>query len=190
MKMPQIRLTSQLAQIGMQQIKGKQYIEQPKADLSIQQPKAEMSIQSKPAKLTIDQTQAWEETNLMSTPRHIEKFAHEGLTAALEGAGRRAEQGTELMKIEQQGNPIVEQAIRNGYQQMKPISMKYIPSPFAVKINVEPAELQIDTMINKPNIQAIPQKPIHHYERGSLQIYMEQYEQLQIDFVNLFSELA
>lgn len=174
----------------MQQFQGKQYIQQPKADLMIEQPAAEMSIQTTPAKLTIDQTQAWEEMNLMSTARLIEKNAAEGSQAVLAGMERKAQQGSDLMKIENKGNPIVSHAIKNGFREMKSIGLKYIPSPFSVKINAEPAQLRIDTIVNKPNIHATPHQPEINYERGSVEIFMEQYEQLEIDFVNLFSELV
>jgi len=188
MKVPQIRMQSQLARIDISQQHGEIGLKQPKADLSIEQPKAAMSMETKPAKLTIDQMQAWEEMNLMSTPRLIEKFAQEGQAAALEGMERRATQGGELMRIENDGNLLVSQAVTNAYKEMKRIGLKYIPSPFSVKFDVEPAELHIHTRVNKPIIEARANRPIHHYERGSLQIYMQQYEQLEIDFEHLFSE--
>ncbi len=188
MRLPQIRIESQMAKIGMTQSLGKQYLQQPKADLSIEQPKAELSIETKPAKLTIDQIQAWEEMNLMSTPRLIAKHALEGQAAALEGTERRASQGTELMRIEDGGNPLISQAVTNAFPEMKRIGLKYIPSPFSVKIDVEPAELHIHATANKPIIEAKANKPIHQYERGNLHIYMEQYAELKIDFEHLFSE--
>lgn len=187
MQLPQIRLTSNMAQIAIKATDGKQEIHQPKASLSIEQPHAEISMQSRLAKLTIDQTQAWEEMNLMSTSKQIQKFAQEGLFAVLEGMERRAQQGLDLMKIEEKGNPIIEQAMMNGHKQMKSISMKYIPSPFSVKFNVEPSQLHINTVINKPIIHATIRQPEHHYERGSVNVYMQQYEELEVDFVNLFS---
>lgn len=181
-------MQSQFATIGMYTIPGKQRIEQPKATLTIEQPNAELTIQSKQAKVMIDQTLAWEDRNLMSTRRNIELYAEEGLRAVNEGTSRRAEQGTELMKIEQQQNAIVEQSLRNSFRQQRQISMKFIPRPFAVKIDVEEAELEIDVQIQKPIIDAIPNPPIHEYIQGALNIYMEKYAELEIDFDHLFVE--
>src|SRR5690625_5812968 len=100
MQLPQIRLESQFASIGMRQSSGNQEIRQPKAEMSIQQPRANLSIETTKPKLTIDQTKAWEDMNLMSTARRIEVTAQEGSHALLEGMERRAQQGRQLMEIE------------------------------------------------------------------------------------------
>lgn len=183
MHFPQIRMQSQMAQIQMKQTNGKQEIRQPKADLSIQQPQAQMSIRTTPSKLQIDQTKAWEDMDLMSILRRNDKFAQEGLNGSLEGVGRRASQGRELMEIEKDGNPIASQAIRNGHTSMKSLGIKFIPSHFAVKTSYQPSEVQIDVQTNKPIIEATPRRPEHHYERGSVEISMKQYQSLVIDFV-------
>ena len=188
MQLPQIRLESQFAQIGIRQSSGNQEIQQPKADLTIQQPSAELTIRTIPSKLTIDQTQAWEDMNLMSIARRIETFAQEGKSGLHEGIARRAEQGTALMKIENGGNPIVQQAIINGHDQMKSLGVKYIPSHFSVKIHYQPSEVQINAQANQPIIEARANRPEHSYQQGEVDIHMKQYNHLDIDFINLFSE--
>lgn len=188
MQFPQIRMESQMAKISIQQSQGMQEIRQPKADLSIEQPKAEISIRTNPSKLTIDQTQAWEDMNIMSPLRRTEKLAQEGYQGFLEGTERRARQGTELMRIENKGDPLIGQAIENGYGGMKTLGITFIPSPFSVKMNYEPADVQIDVQTNKPVINATIRKPEHDYSRSQVEIQMKQYEHLEIDFINLFSE--
>ncbi|MGM8212553.1 DUF6470 family protein [Virgibacillus sp. W0430] len=181
MQFPRLQMESQRAQIVIQQQAGKQTIQQPAARLSIEQPKATLTIKTKPSKLTIDQSQAWEEMNLMSTKQHIKKQADTGMNNALEGAGRRAEQGTQLMRIETKGNPIKDQAYVNGSTQQKRIGMKFIPSPFAVKINYERADVDIFVKVNRPTIQATRNQPELHYERGKVDIAMKQYAKLTIN---------
>lgn len=188
MQLPQIRLESQFAQIGMKQAAGNQQIRQLKADLTIEQPKATMFIQTTKSKLTIDQTQAWEDMNLMSTARLVEVSAQEGKSALMEGMQRRAQQGSELMEIENGGNPIKQQAIVNGHDQMKSISFKYIPSQFSVKFHYQPSEVYIDAQANQPMIDVQINRPEHHYERGNVEVFMEKYQQLDINYTNLFSE--
>lgn len=178
---PQIRMQSEMAQIGIEQHLGKQFIRQPAANMSIEQPKADMTIRTKPSKLTIDQTQAWEETNLMSTRKLAKKHADNGMQIAQEGTARRAEQGTQLMRIETEGNPIKEQAIVNGHPQMKRIGMKFIPSPFSVKFYYEPSEVEIGVKVNKPIIHTKVNKPEVAYERGNVNIFMERYNHLEIN---------
>lgn len=188
MRLPQIRLESQMAQIGLNQPPAKLAIQQPQAELSIQQPKAEISMQTSPSKLMIDQTQAWEDMNLMGPLRSTDKFAQNGYSGWLEGLGRRAEQGRELMEIENKGNPIANQAQINGHKQMKALGIDFVPSRFAVKISYQPSDVQIDVETNKPIIEAVQNQPIIHYQPGSVDVFMKQYQELKIDFTNLYSE--
>ncbi|MEN2768735.1 DUF6470 family protein [Ornithinibacillus xuwenensis] len=183
MEIPQIRIQSQMAKINISTQSGKQEIRQPKADLSIQQPRAEITMKTTPSKLSIDQTQAWEDMNIRSIERFNEKVAQEAKQAALEGMGRRASQGTELMKIENKGNPLISQAFTNAHDPMRALGIKFIPSVFAVKINYQPSDVQIDVKANKPIIDATVNKPEVNYIPGSVDISMAQYQDLEIDFV-------
>lgn len=156
--------------------------------MSIKQPHADLFIQTKQGQLTIDQTQAWEDMNLMSIKRRIEQIAQKGLNAVQEGMARRAQQGTQLMKIEHGGQPIREQAVINASRPTKSLSIHFIPSPLSVKIGYIPSKLHIAAETKKPEIDAIANRPQHIYEPGNIDIKIAQYEQLEIDFVNVFSE--
>ncbi|MFC4557524.1 DUF6470 family protein [Virgibacillus kekensis] len=188
MRLPQIRMESQIARIQIQQTDGRQEIQQPKAQQSIRQPEAEITMKTTPSKLDIDQTKAWEDMNLMHIFKRIEKFANDGRQGAFEGIARRVQQGAQLMKIENGGNPIASQAVTNAYDEMKRLGIKFIPSPFAVKINYQPSELKINVNVNPPEIETRPQRPIHSYTPGDVTTNMKNYQDLKIDFVNLFSE--
>lgn len=188
MQLPQIRLQTESAQIAMQQHLGKHYIRQQHADMSIEQPRAQLFIKTRPAKLTIDQAQAWADMNLMTIKRRITQAAQKGTQAVHEGIARKAKQGTQLMKIEHGGDPIREQAIANAARPTKTLGIDFIPSFGAVKIDVIPADLQIAAEANQPIIHAIPHRPEYTFENGYVDISIAQYEQLEIDFVNIFSK--
>lgn len=190
MKLPQIRMESQLAKIGMNQRMSKLHIKQNPAILTIEQAKASLTMETSPSKLTIDQSQAWEQMNLKSTAKCIAENAEKGINSVAEGMARRAEQGDELMKIEAGGNPIVSQAYTNGHKASKRLGIKFIPEPFSVKIHYEPSDLHIEVETKRPIIYVEVGKPEITFERGQANIYIEQYEQLHIDFVNLFSEIV
>lgn len=181
-------MESQLAQIQLTKRNARQTIEQPKADLSIQQPRAEIKMRTTPSKLTIDQTKAFEDMNLMNISKRIQRFAQEGRNGALQGMERRAQQGKELMKIENEGDPLVSQAVTNGHDSMKSLGIKFIPSTFAVKTNYQPAEVNIDVKTNNPIVEAKKNEPIVQYEPGSIETSIKQHANLEINFVNLFSE--
>ncbi|VEF46911.1 YviE [Bacillus freudenreichii] len=182
---PQIQIESVKGQIGMRTISARQSIEQPKAVVEIQQPPAEMHIERTPSKLTIDQTKAWEDMNLKSIPKLVEEFAQEGRQQAMEGTARRAEEGDELMRIENGGNPIPGIAKRNSEKPQASFNIKFIPSPFSVKLHYEPSVLDIQWTRREPLIQVEPRKPVIDYEPGKVDIYMERDPSLKIDFINL-----
>jgi len=182
MQFPQIRIESQMVKIAIEQHPAQIELKQKKADLSIEQPKADVSMSTIKGKLTIDQTQAWEETNLMSTLRLNEKNAAEGLQAASEGTGRRAEEGSQLVDIHKGADMIAELAYQRANPPLKTASPAYIPSPLAVKFHYERGNVEMDVEVNKPNIHAEIHKPELEFYRGAVNISMEQHAELKIDF--------
>jgi|SRR5690625_4431222 len=182
LQIPQINITNYLGKIGMSQTPALLEIKQPPATLSIEQPKATMDIQTKHGKLTIDQTQAWDETNLMDSLKFSSKYLTESLHMVQEGVARRAEEGAQLINIHDGVNYFVEQAKQNGHRHPKPLSIKYIPSPLAVKYDYAPAEVSINIQANKPIIDVKVNKPEMIFHRGGVSVWMEQYPHLEIDF--------
>jgi len=181
MYIPQLQMTSQMARIGIQQHMAQLSIEQPKADLKIEQPRADMKMQSTKGKLTIDQSEAWSDLNLMNTPEWNDKMIAESVQKGKDGVARRAEEGARLIKIEDGENVFVQLAIENGHRHPKTLSIKYVPSVFAVKNHYEPGEVQIDIQANKPHIDVHINKPIVHFTSWKVDIWMEQYPSLEID---------
>lgn len=185
MQLPQIRIQSQMAKVQMERIPGKQTIEQKKAVQSIQQPKAEMTIEHTPSQLRIDQTQAWNDMGLKHISKRIAEAAQLGREGVLEGIARRARQGDQLMKIENGGNPIAQQAKENAFDPPKQFNIGWIPSAGAVKIDYRPAEVKIEVKPQQPIIETQIRKPNINYQPGKINVSMKQYQDLQIDFVNL-----
>ncbi|MFB6468939.1 DUF6470 family protein [Cytobacillus sp. Hz8] len=187
MKLAQIRLQSTPMKIGLHIQQPKQSIEQPHAIQSIQQPQAKLEIETIPGRLNIDQTKAWEDMDLKPISKRVEEAAQYGYEDFLKGVARRAEEGAELMAIENKGNPIADQAKRNS-EKTREFTIGWIPSYFSVKINYEPAKVNIKVEPQKPIIDAKIQRPIHNYEQGKVDVSVEQWNSLKIDFTNLFDD--
>ncbi|WP_078378892.1 DUF6470 family protein [Sutcliffiella halmapala] len=185
MLFPQIRLESSFAQTELTINKPKQEIKQPKADLDIQQPKAELAMQRTPARLTIDQTQARADMDLKHISRRIEEAAQRGYQDWLEGLARVAQDGNELMRIENGGGAITRQAKRNSEGPPDSFNIGWIPSHFSVKIDYEPGRVDINVKENMPVIHVQQNKPILDYTPGSAKVQLAKYQSLQIDFENL-----
>lgn len=185
MDLPQIRIDSRMAKIGMETERSKLEIQQKPADISIQQPKAEMFIERRPSKLTIDQTKAREDMDLKNISKRIEEFAEQGYQDWLDGLARVSQDGDELMKIENGFNAIPDLAKRNSEPPIYDFNIAWIPSPGSVKLSYDPGEVNIQWQTHKPNIDVKINKPMIHYTPDKTRVFMQQQPSLKIDFDNL-----
>ncbi|TRY36585.1 hypothetical protein FOI67_15035 [Geobacillus sp. LEMMJ02] len=185
MQLPQIRLQSTMAKIAIETVPAKLEIQQPPAELEIEQSPARLTIRTTPSKLTIDQTKAWEDMNLEHIFRRIEKFAEQGYNDWLDGLARVSRQGDELMRIEDGGNPIAEQAKENSETPMYEFNIGWVPSPFSVHISYTPADVDIRFETHKPVIRARTHPPVIRYTPGEVAIRLAQRPSLDIDFAHL-----
>lgn len=184
MKLPQIRMESQLAKIQINQTDARLDIKQELPLMKIEQPHAEVKMRTTPSKLSIDQSRAWEDMNLMSILKRNDRFAREALQAAQAGMARTAREGNELMKIQYGGNVIASQAKRISSPPMKALGIKFIPSTFAVKIDYRPSEVHIDVTTHKPRMQAQTYEPEFTYHPGQVETSLLQRNYLNITYDN------
>ncbi|MFD2639002.1 DUF6470 family protein [Piscibacillus salipiscarius] len=186
MNLPKLNITQQSAMIGMNKTPGQLSIRQPHAELHISQPPANLKIHRRPSKLTIDQSQAFKELNMVGPVEAIKEAAQEGKQKAAEGVSRIANEGDQLMRIEKGANGVIAQiSENNSFNDYQPIQMKWIPSNFAVKFDYDPGDVQIEANANKPIINATPHQPEIDYQQSKLDIYLQQDNQIDINFDNL-----
>lgn len=183
MNIPKMQIQSTKAQIGLNIHKPVQEIEQPKATLDLQQPKAKMSIQTTKSQLSIDAYEARESMDYKTSMSRTREIAQRSIQEALEGMARRAQEGNELMRIENGGNPIADQAKRRGRQPYSSLNIKFIPQADSVKINYQPASVDIQVEPQKVINNTTTNKPIHHYTPGKVNVEMLQYPSLKIDWL-------
>lgn len=181
MQIPQIRLETLQGRIGLTINKPIQSIEQPQADLSIEQPPAELIINRQPSRLTIDQTLAWENLDLKSVFKRNEENAQLGYNTLMEYISKTVQEGDELMKIENGGQPLIDQVERAMVRETE-YNTGNTPSQISVKVEYTPAKVDIEWIRNKPNIQVQINKPVHEYTPGKVDVNMEQYPSLKIDY--------
>ncbi|WP_163538882.1 DUF6470 family protein [Gracilibacillus sp. YIM 98692] len=185
MQIPQLHIQSQQAKIGIQTRDAQVSIDAGPAQQTIRQPEADLSIQTKPGKLTIDQSKALADVGIIPTEQSIKQNAEEAKQTAIEGVKKRRRQGDELMKIENGGNPLARQAKINGERPEKQFNIGWIPSWGGVDIDYQPAEVEISAKAIKPQIDSQPTETKLQYTRGSVDTYLEQKNQLEIDFENV-----
>jgi Family of unknown function (DUF6470) len=184
MNFPQLRMESIYGQISLTSQKPIQEIEQPPAEMTIKQPKAELMIQKTSGKLTIDQTQAWEDMDLKHIFKRIEEFAQNGYQDWLEGMARKSQEGDDMMRIENGGNSIAENAKISSESPIYETNIGFIPSHFSVKINYQPVNLKVDWITNKPEINVKVNMPRHVYTPGVIRGEMKQWPSLKVEVIS------
>jgi hypothetical protein len=182
---PQIRLQSTSAALSIRTTPGQMDIEQPPGELDIQQPQAKMEIERTPSKLTIDQTEARADVDLKSVRRRIEEYSQQGYEDWLAGLARVAQDGDELMMIENGGDAIATQAKRNSEDPMYEFNIGWIPSAGNAKISYDPGSVKVNIEPQKVVNHSRPQKPNIQYAPAQVDVSLKRYADLQIDFANL-----
>ncbi|WP_404427554.1 DUF6470 family protein [Ureibacillus chungkukjangi] len=183
MNIPKLQIQSTRAQIGIDIQKPVQEIEQPKATLDIQQPAAEITMQTTKSKLSIDSTGARESADYKSSMSRTREISQKSIQDALEGTSRRAQEGNELMRIENGGNPIANQAKTRGPQPYSSLNIKFIPQANSVKIDFQPGSVDIKVEPQQVINNTTTNKPIHNYTPGKVNIDMLQLPSLKIDWL-------
>jgi len=188
MRLPQIRIDQQFARIGMSMEDAKVQMSQPEADLSIKQPPADVNIEIRPGKLSIDQSQAFHDLGQYPVKEAVRLEAEEGKKLVTEGTRRRRREGDQLMKIENGGDPIKQQAKTRMPREYRPFNIGVIPSYNSVKINYEPADVNVDIQANKPVIQSQANPVQRQVTPANFDVYLDQQNYIDISFVNVGPE--
>lgn len=181
MNIPQIQIEITRGRIGLRIDKPVQTIEQPRAIIHQEQLAAVLEMSSTPAKLSIDTTEARADLDLKSVFKRIEEYAQLGKQGVMEGIARRAEEGQQLLRIENGGNMIKELAIKNSTPSPNPIGIRFVGNRSKVNMSFQPGILSIEATPQKPRFDVTVQAPVHHYEPGKVTGFIEEWPSIQID---------
>lgn len=182
MNIPQIQIQTTKGFLQIQTSAPVQELSQPKATLNQAQPAAILEMSSKKSQLSLDTTEARAEIDLKSVRRRIEEHAQKGKQAALEGIGRRASEGQQMMKIENGGGNVfaqlAKQATDGGYSSL---GMRFIGNKSGVKMGFEPGSVDIRVTPQKAVNDVQVNKPIHHYTPGKVTTHVNPKPSITID---------
>ena len=117
---------------------------QSRADLSMKQGKVEMTQQTRPGTLEVESSVARSESNLKGTFELGSYFGRIGEQGAREATSRAAQEGDQLMRIEN-GNPIPSIAASKVNDPYPIADMGYMPKSIdRVKLTYTPADVKIE----------------------------------------------
>ncbi len=181
MNIPQLQIQTTRGILGLQITKPIQEIEQPRATLTQQQPAAILEISTTRPQLSVDTTEARADVDMKSVFRRSKENAQFGQQEVMEGIARRAQEGQQLLRIENRGNPIAEIAKHNATPPPAPIGIRFIGNHSSVQISIQAGTTDIRFTPQKAINDVQINKPIHQYTQGKVTGFMEQYSSIRID---------
>lgn len=181
MNIPQLQIQTTRGVLGLQITKPTQEIEQPRPALTQQQPAAILEISTTDPQLSVDTTEARAEIDMKSVFRRSEEHAQLGKQGAMEGIARRAQEGQQLVQIENGGNPIPDIAKQNATPPPAPIGIRFIGNHSTIQVSIQPGTTNIKVTPQKAVSDVQTNKPIHQYTPGKVTGEMVQYPSIQID---------
>ena len=181
MNIPKLQIQTTPAQLGLQIDKPVQQIEQPKATQQIEQPAAILEMSTTKPQLSLDTTENRADLDLKSIIRRNNENAQYGMQSALEGAGRRASEGQQLMKIEN-GASIADIAKQNSDRPQAELGIRFVGDRTKIQMSFTQGSLNINATPQKPVHNVQINKPIHNYTQGKVTGVMEQYNSIEIDW--------
>lgn len=181
MNIPQLQIQTTPAKLGLQNEKPIQELEQPIASQSIEQPAAILEMSTTRPQLSLDTTENRTDIDLKSPLRRGAENGQYGMQQALEGAGRRASEGQQLMKIEN-GASIADIVKQNTDRPQADINVRFVGDRTKLHMSFSEGSLNINVTPQKANINVQINKPIHNYTQGKVTGIMEQYNSIDIDW--------
>lgn len=181
LNIPQLQIQTTRGILGLQITKPTQEIEQPRPTLTQQQPAAILEISTTRPQLSVDTTEARAEVDMKSVFRRSEENAQYGKQSAMEGIARRAQEGQQLVQIENGGNVISEIAKHNGTPPPAQMSIRFVGNRSSIQVSIQPGTTNIKFTPQKAVNDVQINKPIHQYTQGKVTGVMEQYPSIQID---------
>jgi hypothetical protein len=183
MQVPQIRLQQTYAQIGLRITQPVQELQQAPADLSIIQTPSKMIVTRTPSRLYINQDQARNEVNMKMPDVFSRDNAEAARQAGFEAIAEIVQEGNQLAAIETKTDALTAIAVNKSLPKPDDYNIAFIPSYGSVRIDYTLTELHIEWEKGGTEIKATPREVIHNYTAGKTEVYLQQKNHLQIDFV-------
>lgn len=176
---PMIQITQQYAKIGFDADLGSYDIKQPGPTFEITTTPATVDIHSPQGELNIDQSKAWDALGVGSNLEWSNQIYTQSKNIALQGIARIVEDGNRMAAIHLHTNPIADIAWERAFADHGIYELP-APSYDNVDIHYTPRAPEINVILGNVRIDSHPNPPEINYTRGKMDIYMQQYNSIQI----------
>ncbi|MCR2806735.1 DUF6470 family protein [Paenibacillus soyae] len=173
MQIPTLDIRLQHAKLSIDADPGIQDLQQPRASVNMRQVRPEQHFSTTRGTLEIDQEKAWDALALGNNLETMSKIYSQASNIALQGLGRIVEKGNQMAAIHTGGKPIASMA-KEWKRTFPEMDFRGPASIDNVDVYYTPGNLNIETTPGRVELDVRVNAPIHHYERGKLDIYMSQ----------------
>ena len=177
-----IRITSQKARLNIQTTKARLDYVSSKGKLEMQTVKARMEVSKGLPQIVIDQSIPFAEAGLKTLPMLMKDYADLGRQSVLEGIARRAREG-DMMARPPYGRAIPQIAL-NSLHGRADFIIKFIPQS-RPEIDFINTEFEIDWETGGSDRTFSPGKTEFTYIPGGVDIYLEQYPELNFEYIDM-----
>ncbi|WP_261303476.1 DUF6470 family protein [Paenibacillus andongensis] len=176
---PQIQIRQQYGQIGIETINASQEMVQPNATYEVNTTPPQVDIHSPRGELIIDQSKAWDALGSGGILEAMTRIYTQSSQVALQGIGKKVEEGNRLAAIHLGGNPIADIGQEEAYA-FHEFDYYGEASSLNVKIDYIPHKVEINVTDGHVNINTHPNKPEVTYHPGKVNISMLQWPKVEI----------
>lgn len=184
MQIPQLRMESTFAQLGLNIRKPIQEIKQPQAEMNLSQKPAELNIEQANTELQMDSSQARANIGIMTSMQFSDTNAAYGREKWLQAIAEKSQEGDRLMRIYTRENAIAEIGREKG---LRVLEGGYRPPSTSndegVDINAQARPVVISVKRNGMSINPVTKPPELSYTPGKVEPYMIQYNNLKISVI-------
>ncbi|RED57606.1 DUF6470 family protein [Cohnella lupini] len=177
---PFISIQSQRGLIGIESERGRYDIRRPKPELQVQSIKAVVTATNRPGNLQIDQTL----TNNALTGGKPEVFWNRIYSQykqiAQQNIQQIVEKGNRMGNIARRDNPIPELALNDFVEGAPDLQVFGFASPTNIEFQYTPNDVNLQVDRGRLNIDVQVHRPEINFERGNVNIYMQQYPKVTI----------
>jgi hypothetical protein len=176
---PQIQIRQTPALLGIDADLGTQDIKQPRATFEVTTERPKQEIRQPRGELQIDQSKAWDALGKGPFLETMNRIYSESRNVALQGIARIVDNGNRLAQIHLNTNPIADIAEQLSFERFEFDTLG--PASFDnVDITYTAKKAEINVTDGLVNLNTHPNRPEYEYQRGKLDIYMRQYNSVEI----------
>ncbi|MGM0370367.1 MAG: DUF6470 family protein [Bacillota bacterium] len=154
----------------------------PKANFEMSKKPGRLEIKTRDAKVEISTRQARAALNHKFHKIYSKDIAQQGYQEVMQGIAKYAQQGDQLSRIENKGQPLISQAKSNSEDPKREIGLKRKPG---AEVKITPGDVQMNYNEGQLNVKFDSFWPQGELDWGKIESYLEPKPQLEIETIDV-----